>query len=319
MSGLVLSIGELLVDFVPGEPGVTLAGAETFYKAAGGAPANVAAVVARLGGRSAFIGRVGDDPFGLWLRDTLQATGVDTRAVRLDPEAPTTLAFVSLAADADRDFAFYRNGTADTRLDNGDLDDGLLHEAAFLHFCSVSLSHEPARATTLEAARVASAAGALVSFDVNWRQPLWDDEQLARRIIRGAIDRSDILKLSTSELEFVTGSSEPGAAAELMTGRLRFIVLSRGADGVQLITQDSITGIPAFEVRPVDTTGAGDALAGALLFELARKPGLIDDSTQLLEAVRKAQAVAALSTLKPGAIPSYPDAAELQAFIDRAY
>lgn len=319
MSGLVVTIGELLVDFVPGEPGVGLYEAGSFRKAAGGAPANVAAAVARLGGRSAFIGRVGDDPFGRWLRDTLQAAGVDTRAVRLDPAAATTLAFVSLAADADRDFAFYRNSTADTRLASGDLPDGLLTEAAFLHFCSVSLSREPARATTFEAVRRAAAAGALISFDVNFRPPLWEDHRLARALIRDGIALADILKLSSSELEFLTGSDDAAAAVGLLTGKLRFILLSRGADGVQLVTRDSVTDIPAWKVSPVDTTGAGDALAGALLFELAREPGLDSAEAALHEAVRRAQAVAALSTLKPGAIPSYPDADELEAFIARAY
>lgn len=319
MPGLVVSIGELLVDFVPGEPGVNLYEAVSFQKAAGGAPANVAAVVAKLGGRSAFIGRVGDDPFGRWLRDTLQATGVDTRAVRLDPAFPTTLAFVSLAADADRDFAFYRNNTADTRLAPADLDDGLLREAAYLHFCSVSLSREPARATTFEAARRARAAGALVSFDVNWRPPLWDDQTRARAVIKEGVALADLLKLSESELSFLTGSDQPEAARRLLNGRLRFILVSRGADGVTLVTRNAVTDIPAFKVRPVDSTGAGDALAGALLFDLAREPGIPDDEVLLREAVRRAQAVAALSTLKPGAIPSYPDSAELQEFIYRAY
>src|SRR5690606_16834545 len=141
------------------------------------------------------------------------------------------LAFVSLAADADRDFAFYRNGTADTRLAQEDLDEYLLGEAAFLHFCSVSLSREPARATTFEAARRAQANGALVSFDVNWRPPLWEDELLARALIRDGIALADILKLSDSELGFLTGSDEAAAARQLLTDRLRFIVVSRGADG----------------------------------------------------------------------------------------
>ncbi len=314
----MLSIGELLIDFVPGQPGVSLKEAVSFTKAAGGAPANVAAVVARLGGRSAFIGRVGDDAFGHWLRDTLRAAGVDTRAVVLDAAAPTTLAFVSLAADADRDFSFYRDNTADTRLAEEDLDRDLLEEAAIVHFCSVSLSREPARGTTLTAARMARQAGAVVSFDVNWRPPLWPDEASGVTSIREAMAFADVLKLSESELELLTGSQEAGAAAELLGDRLRLVLLSRGAAGVQVVTAAGITDVPAFPVKPVDTTGAGDALAGAFLHELARNRDLLADGPALLAALRRANAVAALSTLKPGAIPSYPDSPELQEFLAQA-
>lgn len=318
MNRMVLSVGELLVDFVPGQAGVTLYQAETFRRAAGGAPANVAALVARLGGRSAFIGRVGDDAFGHWLADTLAETGVDVSGVVLDRQAPTTLAFVSLAADADRDFSFYRDGTADTRLAPEDLKPELISEAGILHFCSVSLSREPARSTTLLAAGKARESGALVSFDVNWRAPLWDDAEEARHLIGQAMELADLIKLSEDELEFLTGSPRLDGASDLLATGARCILLSRGAEGVDIVQHSGTTHVPAFKVNPVDTTGAGDALAGAVLFELARRQDLLDDPPQLEQAGRRACAVAALSTLKPGAIPSYPDAEQLEQFLAQA-
>lgn len=314
-SRLVVSIGELLIDFVPGEPGVSLLQAATFRKAAGGAPANVAVQVARLGGKSAFIGRVGDDPFGHYLRDTLAAAGVDVRGVILDGSAPTTLAFVSLSQDADRDFSFYRTGTADTRLNISDLDRQLLDQAGVLHYCSVSLSHEPARSATLHAAQLARASGALVSFDVNWRPALWDDGNEGLRQIREAILEADLLKLSETELELLCGTTDPDSAADLLSDRLRLVVVSLGAEGVQLVTRGSSVHVPSFPVTPADTTGAGDALAGALLHELSLDPQLIHKPAALLAATRRATAVAALSTLKPGAVPSYPDQQELEEFL----
>lgn len=312
----IVAIGELLVDFVPGRPGVSVRDAESFHRAAGGAPANAAAAAARLGAPAAFIGRVGNDAFGRWLRDTLGSFGVDTRALRFDRETATTLAFVSLAEDGDRDFLFYRDGTADTRLAVSDLDDGLLRSAGILHFCSISLSREPARGTTFEAVRRAALADALISFDLNWRPALWPDPAAAGPFLERAAREAHLLKLSSDELKLLTGSSDPASAEALFSsGPLRAVVVSRGARGLTLLSGGERSDVPAWPVKAVDTTGAGDALAGAILQQLLGQPELLDSHVALREAARTAAAVAALSTLKPGAMPSYPDQAELAEFL----
>lgn len=313
--GTVVCLGELLVDFVPGQPGTSVRDAVTFTKAAGGAPANVAAAVARLGGRSTFIGRVGADPFGEWLRAELAATGTDTSHLITDREAATTLAFVSLATDADRDFMFYRDATADTRLQPQDIPDAVFEEAAVLHTCSVSLSVEPSRTATMYAIQSARELGVTVSFDVNWREPLWPDPKAALPVIREALAQADIIKLSQEELALVTGRSGTTAAQALLDGPTRLVILSRGADGLALINQRGTLEVPGIRVSPIDTTGAGDALAGAFLHALAADPRLPDTDSSLLAAARRANALAALSTTRPGAMPSYPTATELDSFM----
>lgn len=312
--GTVVCLGELLIDFVPGQPGVSVREATGFIKSAGGAPANVAAVIARLGGRSVFIGRVGADPFGDWLRAQLAETGTDTSHLISDPAAATSLAFVSLAADAGRDFMFYRDGTADTQLRPDDIPDSVLVNAAALHVCSVSLSTGPARTATLHAIRRARELGVPVSFDINWREPLWPDPAEALPVIREALAQADIIKLSGDELTFLTGRSGPEAVRELLNGPTRLVVLSRGANGLVMLTRRGTIEVAGIRVNAVDTTGAGDALAGGLLYALAADPGLADSDSALLAAAERANILAALSTTRPGAMPSYPTAEELAEF-----
>lgn len=313
--GLLVTIGELLVDFVPQQPGTSIGEAAVFTRAAGGAPANVAAAAARLGADSAFIGRVGADPFGYWLVQQLRACGVHTDGVTLDPTANTTLAFVSLSDDADRDFLFYRTATADTRLSPADLDKGLLSRATVLHFCSNSLTHEPARSATLEAIRLARAAGALISYDVNWRPGLWDDGQAGILQALKAARQADVLKLSESELGLLNASGGPDDAGGFLAAGAQLVLISRGAAGVEAHTKGFSTELAGLPVAAVDTTGAGDALAGAFLSALTADPGLAGNREALTSALARANAAAALSTTRPGAIPSYPDAAELGQFL----
>ncbi len=296
----VITVGELLVDFVP-------AGDGSYRPAAGGAPANVAAAVARLGGRAAFIGRVGQDSFGRWLVSELAGTGVDVRYVVTDPGAPTALAFVTLEPDGERDFSFYRGDyAADTRLSPADIPDSVPGENDILHFCSNSLTHDSPR----EATAAAAGAAARVSFDVNLRLPLWQSAPEAKERILGAIPLADILKLSRDEADFLGLD-----AAGLLALGPSLVLLTMGAQGVQVTSgQDSFT-VPAWPARTMDTTGAGDCFIGAFLEQAVRTPELSGEA--LRQAVSRAQAAAALSTESPGAIPSYPSAAELAGFMSR--
>lgn len=217
----VVSVGEILIDFVGLQNCLPLRKVTDFRRAAGGGPANVAVGVARLGGRAGFIGKVGRDAFGEHLKKVLEENGVDTRGLLWDREANTTLVFVALNEKAVPEFVFFRHGTADTRLDPAELPLEVLGDTRTLHFSSVSLTVEPARSATLEAVRIARAAGAVISFDPNLRLSLWPDQETARRNILQAAGRADIIKLNEEELAFLTGCPEMAAGiAALLSGKL---------------------------------------------------------------------------------------------------
>ncbi|BCV19953.1 PfkB family carbohydrate kinase [Moorella sp. Hama-1] len=217
----VVSVGEILIDFVGLQNCLPLSRVTDFRRAAGGGPANVAVGVARLGGRAGFIGKVGQDAFGDYLRNTLQENGVDTCGLLQDKEAHTTLVFATLNEKAVPEFIFFRHGTADTRLDPDELPRAVLAASRILHFSSVSLTVEPARSATLAAVRIARAAGAIISFDPNLRLSLWPDRETARENILQAAAQADIIKLNEEELAFLTGCPEMAAGiAALLSGKL---------------------------------------------------------------------------------------------------
>src|SRR4051794_18734680 len=209
----VICLGEALIDFVADVHGVSLEDCPGFRKAAGGAPANVAVGVARLGQTSAFAGKVGDDPFGRFLERTLAENGVDTTPMRFDPEARTGLAFVSLLENGERDFVFYRHPSADMRLRPDELPVELFSGARVFHFGSISLISEPSRAATLAAARAARNCGCIVSYDPNLRLPLWPSAEAARAAMLDAVPLADVVKISDEEAAFLTGEA-PAATAE---------------------------------------------------------------------------------------------------------
>ena len=200
----VLSLGELLIDFVPDTAGVTLGEAERFVKAAGGAPANVAVGVARMGRTSGFVGKVGDDPFGHWLADVLRGQGVDVTQLRFDTAARTALAFVSLTAEGERDFLFYRHPSADQLHRPDEIDLAAVRNARVLHHGSISLIQEPSRSATLAAIDAARDAGRLVSYDPNLRLPLWPSEEAARDGIRSVWNRAHVIKIIVDEIAFLS-------------------------------------------------------------------------------------------------------------------
>ncbi len=208
----IIACGELLIDFVSTESGVSLAQAPAFVKAAGGAPANVAVGVARLGYRAGFMGQVGDDDFGHYLADTLSANGVNTDGLCFSSEARTALAFVSLRADGERDFMFYRNPSADMLWRPEDVAGNYAASTRIFHYGSISLIGEPSRSATLEALESARSGGALISYDPNLRMPLWRDPIRARNGILDGMAYADLVKVSEEELFFLTGQEDMGAA-----------------------------------------------------------------------------------------------------------
>lgn len=313
----IVCLGEALVDLVPTVTGVGLAAAETFVKAAGGAPANVAAGLARLGVASAFIGMVGDDGFGSFLAATLAAVGVALPGLRVTRAAPTALAAVSLRADGDREFVFYGNPAAHTLLAPEDVDEALIRDAKILHFGSISLIDGPARAATLHAVEIAHRHGVDVSYDPNLRLALWPDAEAAREGLVLGLSLADIVKISEDEIGFLAGSAcdTIEGARSLWHPRLRLMAVTRGPEGSVWLNAREEGEQPGFAVTSIDTTGAGDAFTAGLLSALVDRPEIAGDRDLLGQAIRFANAAGALTTMKRGAIPALPDRASVELFL----
>ncbi|THU72913.1 hypothetical protein C4D60_Mb04t17240 [Musa balbisiana] len=318
--GLIVSFGEMLIDFVPTVSGVSLAEAPGFLKAPGGAPANVAIAVARLGGRAAFVGKLGDDEFGRMLAAILRENGVDDTGVTFDAGARTALAFVTLRADGEREFMFYRNPSADMLLTEAELNLDLIRKAAIFHYGSISLITEPCRSAHLKAMEVAKEAGALLSYDPNLRLPLWTSPEEARKQILSIWNEADIIKVSDVELEFLTGhdSVEDEVIAQLWRPSLKLLLVTLGEKGCKYYTKDFHGAVASFTVEQVDTTGAGDAFVGALLRRIVEDPSALQDEKKLREVLRFANACGAITTTKKGAIPSLPNVAEAMRLFESA-
>lgn len=317
---LVVSFGEMLIDFVPTESGVSLADAPGFIKAPGGAPANVAIAVARLGGRAAFMGKLGDDEFGRMLAAILRENGVSDAGVTFDAGARTALAFVTLRSDGEREFMFYRNPSADMLLTPAELDLDLIRRAKVFHYGSISLITDPCRSAHLKALEVAKEAGVLLSYDPNLRLPLWPSAEEAKEQILSIWDYADVIKVSDVELEFLTGkdSVEDEVALTLWRPTLKLLLVTLGEKGCKYYTKDFHGSVDAFTVKQVDTTGAGDAFVGALLCKLVEDMSVLQDEKKLWQALRFANACGGITTTKKGAIPALPSLAEALAFVETA-
>ena len=268
----VVAIGELLIDFVPQQKGCSLDEVTHFERVAGGAPANVAAAVARLGGRAAMVSQVGEDASGTHIRRVLRSNGVDTTHVFRTGRANTGLAFVSLDATGNREFSFFRNPSADLFLSQDQITADIFDDCAALHFCSVDLVDWPVRAAHRKAIGLARRAGAIVSFDPNVRLPLWSSPEECQAAIREFLPYADLVKLSDDEVEFVTGcADERDAAEKLFAMGCRLLIVTRGTDGSAAYTSAGAQGFAeTLRVPVTDTTGAGDSFIGSLLYQLTR-------------------------------------------------
>ncbi|KAK8934173.1 putative fructokinase-1 [Platanthera zijinensis] len=316
---LVVSFGEMLIDFVPTESGVSLADAPGFIKAPGGAPANVAIAVARLGGRAAFMGKLGDDEFGRMLAAILRENGVSDAGVTFDAGARTALAFVTLRSDGEREFMFYRNPSADMLLTPAELDLDLIRRAKVFHCGSISLITDPCRSAHLKALEVAKEAGVLLSYDPNLRLPLWPSAEEAKEQILSIWDYADVIKVSDVELEFLTGidSVEDEVALTLWRPTLKLLLVTLGEKGCKYYTKDFHGAVDAYTVKQIDTTGAGDAFVGALLCKLVDDMSVLQDEKKLRHVLRFANACGGITTTKKGAIPALPSLAEALAFAEK--
>ena len=312
----IVCLGEALIDLVPTVTGVGLAAADTFVKAAGGAPANVAAGIARLGVPSGFMGAVGDDGFGHFIADTLAAAGVGLTGMRFTSAAPTAIAAVSLKADGDREFVFYGNPAAHVMFAPEEVDEAVIRHAKILHFGSISLVGGPVRAATLHAIDVAHHHGVLVSYDPNLRLSLWPDAEAARAGMRLGLSKANIVKIGEEEVEFLTDSCDLiEGARSLWHPQLKLMAVTGGTRGCTWLSATTEGHQPGFKVAAIDTTGAGDAFMAGMLAGLVYHPDMIEDPATLGRAIRFANATGALTTTKRGAIPSLPDRGTVEQFL----
>ncbi|MBO5497746.1 MAG: carbohydrate kinase [Oscillospiraceae bacterium] len=313
----VIALGELLVDFT--QNGLSGQGNLLFEANPGGAPANVLAMLRKLGKSCAFIGKVGRDSFGDMLERTVREAGIDTSGLKRDPEIPTTLAVVHTFPNGDRDFSFYRKPGADIMLRPEELDEALLSDCRVFHFGTLSLTDEPCRAATEKAYTIAKEAGAWISFDPNLRPPLWKSEDDARAAIEWGLQRCDILKIADNELTFMTGETDFDRGAAILRGRfpsIRIFNVTAGSAGSYAYYGQSRVFVPACTRGGViETTGAGDTFC-ACVINFALEHGL-DGLTEadLKDMLRFANTAAWCVTTKKGAIRSMPERAQVEALL----
>ena len=310
----LVTIGEILIDLTYSgrDKGVPVYTANP-----GGAPANVAVAAARLGADAAFIGKVGRDYYGDFLRATLTENGVDISGMLVDNDAPTTLAVVSVSETGERSFSFYRRNCADTLLSSEEISTELLGNSRFLHFGSVSLTDDPARTATLFAAQKAKELGAVVTYDPNYRANLWNSEEEAVERMKSVLGFVDILKISDEELPLLTGTDDPVEGTRQLsdTYGISLILLTLGPDGAFYRRGEETGKAEGFKVKVADTNGAGDTFFGSFLSRMIAlgiyRPEQLT-SEQLYESVRTANLAASLTTSRHGAIPAMPDLKELE-------
>lgn len=298
MSGKVWVLGDAVVDLLPD-------GAGRLLQCPGGAPANVAVGISRLGGKSAFIGRVGDDPFGHFMAQTLQAEQVDTQYLTFDPQQRTSTVVVALDEQGERTFTFMVRPSADLFLSQNNLPVMAANE--WLHVCSIALSAEPSRSTTFAAMAQIRQAGGRVSFDPNIREDLWPDPVLLRECLGKALALADVVKLSEEELAFIMASPGAPESPEALAAyyHIPLLLVTQGRAGVMACFGGAVQHYPAQVVESIDTTGAGDAFVAGLLWGLARD-GFPQNMPQLAPLIATAQRCGALATTAKGAMTALP-------------
>lgn len=310
-----ICFGELLIDFVSLDRGVSVGQASGFTKAAGGAPANVAVGLAKLGVHTAFMGQVGDDFFGHALAEVVASTGVDISALRYSQSAMTALAFVAVDDRGERSFVFYRKPSADMLMTPDDLDHTMLSQTKLFHYGSITLIDDPVKTTTLKAIELAQAGGALISYDPNLRAPLWPDLEAAKAGMQLGFAYANVVKMSEEELIFLTGESDLAQGVKnLWTDNTQLVVITKGEHGSEAFTNTNHWIVEGFQVAVEDTIGAGDGFVAGLLSGLM-SIGSDWAKADLRPILRRANAVGALTATKQGGIPALPTEAEVTTFL----
>ncbi len=303
----VTGIGEILIDFSPA--GVSEAGGRLYEQNAGGGPPNVLSAVASFGGKCAFIGRVGKDDQGDYLRSSLERLHIDCSNLTTDPFYNTTLAFVTLDDSGDRSFSFYRRHGADLQLSWESIDYRLIDTARILHFSTVSMTADPSASATRAAFKRAREKGVLLSFDPNYRPLLWESEKDALAAITEGVEAAHLVKMSREEAQMLTGEAEPekSCRALLERGPL-FAAVTLGPEGCVYASGARQGRLPSYPAKTIDTTGAGDIFWGTFLVELTKSGKAIGDldGHELKTLLKLATVAAGISTEKKGGVTSIP-------------
>ena len=289
--------GDAVVDLIPDTE-------STYLKCPGGAPANVAVAIARLKGRAAFFGRVGQDPLGRFMQQTLAEEKVDTEFLLLDEQQRTSTVIVDLDDSGERSFTFMVKPSADQFLQPSDVPQFSAGE--WLHVCSIALANEPSRSTTLEAMRQIKSAGGFVSFDPNLREEVWANPADIKHVVNQAIELADVVKFSDDELMFLTDTDSLQAGLKAIEDYNNTLVLvTQGAKGALVVFENQQRLLAGQAVKPVDTTGAGDAFVGGLLAKLSQTTDWVNQQT-IESAVKWANGCGALATTQKGAMTALP-------------
>ncbi len=312
----VVALGELLIDFT--DNGISNQGNTVFEANPGGAPCNVLSMLNKLGHKTAFIGKIGNDIFGHRLKILLEENLIDTSNLLMDDKVRTTLAFVETKKDGDRDFSFYRNPGADMMLREDEIKDDLLTSTKIFHFGTLSMTHEEVRKATKKAVVTAKKAGALISFDPNLREPLWESLELAHKQVEYGLSQCDILKISDNEITWFTGEKDytTGIKKLLKEYKIPLILLSMGKDGSRSYYKDSIVETKAFlQKETIETTGAGDTFGGCCLHYILQN-GLENLTDKNLEEMLiYSNAAASIITTRRGALRVMPTPEEISNFL----
>ncbi|MCR5515828.1 MAG: carbohydrate kinase [Lachnospira sp.] len=313
----LLAIGEALIDFIPGDVGKAISEVSSFNPKVGGAPANVCGCFKKLGGESAMITQVGADAFGDKIVNELASFGIDTSTIKRTNKATTSLAFVALKEDGNREFAFFRKPGADMLYEADYLEEEVFKDNFGLHFCSVDLGNFPMKEAHKKAIKLARDNGGLISFDPNLRFNLWDSKEELYKAVWEFIPEADILKISDEEIDFIAGTdSIEEALPKLMQGNVKLVIYTTGSKGAYAFSKEHKAFSKATSHKAADTTGAGDGFIGAFLNRLAmdnvKREGLESlDSSRLQAYLDFANVCCGLSVTRKGAIASYPTEAEI--------
>ena len=317
----ICSFGETLIDFTP--VGTSKNGNVIFERNPGGAPANLAVAAVKQGVEASFVGEVGDDLFGHFLKDKLEQEGVNTDYMVVNARYRTTLAFVDLDSNGERSFCFYRNPGADTMIESQSVDLECIDQCDIFHYGSVSMSKNPSRITTFELIKVAKQKGKILSFDPNLRLPLWNDAEEARQEILQGMEYCDILKVSEEELQFVTDETdlEKGARQLFEKYRIPLILITEGKNGCHALFRNFYINSDGYTVDVEDTTGAGDAFLGSFLASVLKAGKSLQEfnGDEIYKMLCLANASAALSVTRKGGIPSLVTTAQAEELMQKEH
>ena len=306
------ALGELLIDFT--ENGVSGQGNPLFEANPGGAPCNVLAMLTKLGHKTAFIGKVGDDFFGKQLKEAIEEVGIDSTGLCMDKEIHTTLAMVHTYPDGDRDFSFYRNPGADMMLKESEVKEELIKESKLFHFGTLSMTHEDVRKATKKAIQIAEDAGNIISFDPNLREPLWNSLDEAKEQILYGLSHCHILKISDNEIQWLTGQEDytDGVKWILERYQIPLILVSMGKEGSRAYYGGKMVEVkPFIQKNTIETTGAGDTFCGCVLHYICEH-GLENLTEEnLFEMLQFANAAASIITTRKGALRVMPEEKEI--------